>query len=392
MLAALSTLLIAVGTLAILGCNVLATGFFLRTPPRGEQAMGLVVFIFAFVIASAMVLLGSLLVSVRSERAISSAVHLPALISGGATLVISFGVLLAAFVAFTAWAEPTLGGTALRAVKPVFCWTFGIMAPALLAVVLIIDAWCTPAGIEAPSGLLGVLRGLCWALAAMAVLGYLGAGVAYGPPMKQAISKHVASVAAERRRTALPPGMTLEMALRQDLDQLPPTAPLTDYLRFFTMPVLTKNTACRELLTQRMLATAGADDQLLAAMSSDELRSRWGGAEFIRTAPDALLKEHQAAWAAAMRAAILKTCDDIDIRPGFLTDNYELNPNPSEFFQSILRASERFRGTADHAPIDEALKQLAKNADSLNRSKRWDKVSKVMSRAGYPIPNLRGLQ
>lgn len=391
MLASLSTLLIAVGTLAILGCNVLATGLFLRTPPRGEQAMGLVVFLFALIIASGLVLLGSVLVSMRSDRAVSSALHLPGIVSGGATFAISFGVLLAAFVAFTAWAEPTLGGTALRAVKPLFCWTLGIIAPILLAAVLIMDAWSSPASLQTPSGLPSALRALCWVLAAMAGLGYLGAGVAYGQPVKQAISKHLASAAAERKRTALPPGLTLDAALRQDLDQLAPDAPVSDYLRFFTMPVLTKDAACRDLLTQRMLAIPGADDQLLAAMGSDELRSRWGGAEFIRTAPRELLKQHQATWSAAIRAGILQTCDDIDMRPGFLIDNYELNPNPSEFFRSLLEAGERFRGTPEHAPIDEALKQLARNADSLNRSKRWDKVAKVMSRAGYPIPHVRGV-
>jgi hypothetical protein len=388
MLAPLATILIVLGTLVILGCNVLMTGLFLRQPPRGEQAMGLVVVLFGFMIAGALIALASLLASLRSDRALAAVIHLPWWATGILTMVMSFGVALAAFMAFTMWAEPGMSTPPLRALKHVLCWMLGIFGPILLAWLMTVDAFSTPQAIQAQPKMATALRAATWALAITSALGYLGGAYAFGQPVRVAAANVLRSTLASVRGSSLklPPGATLASELRKDLDRVPADEPIPTLLEFFIIDDVADDDECRAILIQRVLDTPDAGRLFAEVMRSNKLRSRWGGSILIHSAPDSTLQANSAPWAHAIQCALLATAQDMDSRPLFLSDNYELNPNPHEFVRVMLQAADRFRDTPHHAALDQAARTMAQNASHLKRDKRWSTLAKVMARAGYPIP------
>jgi len=100
MLVSLATLALAAGTLVLFGCNVFVTRLFLAPAPRGERGVGLLVPLAALAVAAALVTLGGLLGSFRTGRPLADLLPSPAPLAGAITVTVSFGVALAAVLAF----------------------------------------------------------------------------------------------------------------------------------------------------------------------------------------------------------------------------------------------------------------------------------------------------
>lgn len=379
---------VALGTLGILACNTLGTGFFFQKPPRGEYAVGLLPAFVVFIVAAALATLGSVLASLAPERAIAGTFVGPAWVKGTVTGLVGLGVVLSAFAAFATWAEPSLTKGKLRSFKAALCWLLGIIGPVGLAAVIIVDVSTPPHALRSHPTLLSASRVACWSLAALATLGYLACGNAArrhiwrprGRVMQAAISRIKLFV-----RSRLQRGKLLD-EVRRELDRLPANAPLSDMIVYFTNTAVTKDSDCRALLTQRALAYPEMDSQFTSAMSARGLRSRWGGFELVRLATPELLSAHEAPWSEALRVGILRTAEDMAITPMFLLD-FELKPDPKAFVRSLLGAADRFRGSEHYEGLAHALRQLASDANELRPDKRKTAVARVLKRAGYPIPD-----
>ena len=136
MLTPLTILLVVLGTLVILASNALGTGFFLRKPPRGEYAVGLIVHFTLLLKGSGLVVLGGVLASLQSGSVISGFVQTPGWAKGVITVIVSIGVALAAFMAFLAWCQSGSSGGKTRLTAFVLCWLVGIVGPILLHIAM----------------------------------------------------------------------------------------------------------------------------------------------------------------------------------------------------------------------------------------------------------------
>ena len=388
MLTPLAILLVVLGTLVILASNALGTGFFLRKPPRGEYAVGLIVHFTLLLKGSGLVVLGGVLASLQSGSVISGFVQTPGWAKGVITVIVSIGVALAAFMAFLAWCQSGSSGVKTRLTAFVLCWLVGIVGPILLATVLVVDVSVPQQAFRDDPTLSSATRAACWTLAGFAGLGYLAGSLAFGSRVKYMYGRAknwARSLAPFVTRLLMPRGVVLQ-ELRKELDSHPANAPLSDTLSYFTHPMVKRDSACRALLTQRVLAYPGVDGELCTVMRAGSLRDRWSGFEFVRTASPELLKVHEAAWSEAVRIGILQTAEDMDKTPMLLLD-FHLKRNPPAFVKSLIGAAGRFRGTTHYERLADALTQLAHGAEGLRADKRKAKVSKILKRAGYPIPN-----
>lgn len=392
MLASLAMLLVVGGTLIILACNVLVTGFFRGSPPSGDRAMGLVVIFFAFIGAGVAILLGSIVASLCGERALASVLPMSRWTLGVLTVFVGVGVTLASVVAFTLWVEPGMTGPRWRALRPVPCVALGVAAPILFVATLAGDLFAAPtAGDGSPSSH-AVLRGASWTLGVVSVVGWLAGAAAFGQPLRMALGRiaHATTRSIGFRLRSLPPGVTLASELSQDLDSRGNNPPLADVIGYMANPELSHDAQCRDVMMQRLLARPDAHAQFAAMMRSSALRARWGGAELVRTATPVLFDQHESAWATAIHAAILRTADDMDTTPLLLLD-FELKSDPTGLVRSLLGAAERFRGTGHHDSLVRGLQHLSSRATALHRDKRWNKLEKILRRAGYPIPQSAGV-
>ena len=132
MLAGFVTLLVVVGTLGLL-LNILFTQGFLGAAPRGDRAMGLVIPFFITVVAGLGLTLAALLISFRSGNSVRQLIHTTPFIAGCILITVTFGVVLAACMAFICWCEPGATGRGKSTIVLLLGWSAGIMGPMLLA-------------------------------------------------------------------------------------------------------------------------------------------------------------------------------------------------------------------------------------------------------------------
>lgn len=390
MLASLAILLIGVGTLVILGCNVLGTGFFLRKPPRGEYAVGLLSAFVVLFVGCVFIALGSVLAVFVDDHATSVVRGARGWGHGALMVAVGIGIGIAAFLAFLAWCERGSAGGWTRILALVLCWLTGIVGPLLFSATLMLDLLMTPTSLKEQRTLLAGARWGCVLLVGLAAMGYLATGFALWPHVIYHFyrNKHrVASLVRIVKRLRLPRGFLLQ-ELRKELDALPANAPISSLLVYFNDPTVMRNTDCRELLTQRVLAHTDLNGQLCTVMRTGSLRERWSGFEFVRTASPELLKAHENRWSEAVRLGIIHTAEDMDGTPMLMLD-FDLKRNPPGYVKSLIGAAVRFRGSGHDEAINHALRLLASGADGLRNDKHKAKVAKILKRAGYPIPQPR---
>lgn len=389
MLASVVTLLVVLGTLFILLCNAGMTGFFLRSPPRGDSAVGLVVPAIGLIAAAAAITLASLLMSFRAERPTLGLLPASQLVSGILIVAVTLGVVLAALMAFAAWVEPVSANTKLRPLFLALTNACGVIGPLLLATAILVVTWKSSQWI---SGNLTWLRSMCWTLVALAATGYAIGGVLISVPVisrynrMQAIAAQVTpeekAIRDKLRNTPI------EQQLREHLDTLPPDAPLSEVIVYFdpSSSAAKLNAACKTMLIEHVLARPDMSQQLIECAQKREYCFPRGLAELVRALPQDTLLAHQEAWAHAVVVGINAMAEGMAIRPAWLTETFDNKPEPMEHVRAFLAAAERFKGLEGAKQIDEALRQLAKDARELTRDKKWDKLAKELKRAGYPVP------
>lgn len=390
MLASFVTLLVILGVLVILACNAGMTGLFMKAPPRGDRAVGLIVPFVGLIIGAVLIVLAGLLAGMGSGRSAVGMLRETPAMSGLVVVLVSIGVVIAAFMAFGAWAEPLLLGPRFNFVKPLIGWTAGIVGPVMLGAALIAGAWMTPQTLGASPKMLLALRASCWMLVTVAAGGYLMAGAVLGRPLVQRVMTSRTALAsmspAERAARERFRSTPVEELLREELDALPSDAPLPDVVRFFVGSTKELDERCREMLVQRALCVPDVDAQLIEVMGSTPYLDRWGGAEMVRHAAPRYIETHRDQWAHAVIAGIDATAEAMSMRPAWLSETFDLNPEPMELVRSLLGAAERFEGTESHARIARSLRGLAEATNELNRDKKRERLAKELARAGYPVP------
>ncbi len=390
MLASLATLLVVVGTLVLLACNAFGTQLFLAPAPRGDRGVGLIVPFAAMALAALLLTLGSLLAAFRSGRPIAASLPMPIPLTGAVTVIVTFGVALAAIMAFAMWAEPVTFGPRGQATGALLGWVVGLFGPALLATVLLADLWMTPDAFRAHAAGKLFSRGAVWALPLLALLG-VGATVSFIAPSlgismgrARAVAAHDRSQQAslrDRLRTA-----SLATLLREELDSLPADAPFTAYSSYFVGSVVELDDECKAVLVERALGLPDWRTELPRALRGKPYNDRWGAAEFVRLLPEATLLMHEAEFAKAVEEGVLETADDIARRPSWLTEPYDRNHDPLGLIRSLLGAARRFDGRPAHERLSEAIRTLARESSSLKRDKAWRQLAQELEAAGFPIP------
>ena len=76
----------------------------------------------------------------------------------------------------------------------------------------------------------------------------------------------------------------------------------------------------------------------------------------------------------------------MSIRPAWLSETFDANPEPLKLVTSLLGAAERFTGLQGQSQIEEALRRMAKDSNELKQDKNREKLAKELKRAGYPVP------
>lgn len=387
MLAPIVWILVVLGTLAMLACNVLATGGFLAASPRGERAVGLVVPIVIVGAAALIIGLAGVLVAFRAARASTAVVHLGALPSGVLAVVVTFGAALAAAMTFVIWAEPIGEGSWVKFVKPALGWSVGVIGPLVLASVLVIDASQSAGWLKSQPRALLAMRAACAMLALFAVLGYGGVAFMFSQPLRTLATRMTRAVTTSIAGGdgKLPLGASATSILEQELAHTPADAPLADVMHVFVDRNAKGKADCQRLLTSRVVAHPAMREQLVAIMRSKPYDKRWGAAEMIRTAPADVLLANVDAWGEATTAGLLATAEDMATRPQWLTEHFDQNEEPLELVRTLIAAGDRFKQTSHADAIAQAMQQLARDADSLTRGKEWNKLEKELKRAGYQI-------
>lgn len=391
MLVSLATLALAAGTLVLLGCNVFVTRLFLAPAPRGERGVGLLVPLAALAVAAALVTLGGLLGSFRAGRPLADLLPSPAPLAGAITVTVSFGVALAAVLAFAFWAEPVAIGPGGRIARCVVGWTAGLVGPGLLAAVLLVDLWMRPDALRSDAAATFLVRAGLWALPPLALLGYGAAAWTAVPSLRFHVSTARAAGAAERAgRAALRRRLrsaSLVDLFRDELDRLPADAPFMAYASSLTGSPVALDEACVALLAERALGRTDWRGDLPRALRGRACDERWSALEFVRRLPHGTLFRFEAELGPAIEESILATARDLALRPAWLTEPYDRNLDPLGLIRSLLGAAKRFEGRDAEGRIRSALRALARDAATLRRDASWRRLAKELAAAGHPIPS-----
>lgn len=391
MLAVLITLLVLVGALGLL-LNTLFTQLYFGSPPQGDRAVGLVIPFFITVGAALLCTLASLLSACRGGDSLLRLIPTSPFIAGCITIAITFGVAVAAFMAFLCWCEPSMLSRRGSVLIVILGWIGGIIGPLLLATGLLCSAWMSGESVKINPQALRPVMVMFWSLVLIAIVGYsLGGFALYQAFAQQAANRAAAlkqalqqQLSREHER-ALPPAQRL----KNELDAMSPETPLWPIVAYF--PECTQrfplDAQCRELLIARILRVPDLDHAMLATVGGQYYLYRQGVADFISAAPMPLIHEHQESWGQALQLAIQTTADSISCRPAWLSETFDLNPDPLAHVQSLLAASERFRGFPIHDRLAKDLQTLANASTELKDDAKQKKLFRVLEKAGYkPVP------
>jgi hypothetical protein len=387
MLAVFITLLVLIGAAALL-LNVLLTGGYFGSVPKGDQAMGLVIPFFSTAAGSLLMLLASLLAAFRGGDTLARLLTGSPLLGGAITVAITLGVVLAAFMAFLCWCEPPMFGIRSGPLVLILGWIAGIIGPILLSLGLLCSAWMVGETARTSPGLTRALAVMFGALALIALVGYgLGAIALYRTMAQQAANRAAAVQQALNKQATLAETLAKPpvQRLKEELDAMSPSAPLWTIVAYFpeanqSFPL---DAQCRELLVQRALRVPNLEHAMLETAGSQYYSYRQGVADFITAAPAPLVREHQEDWGQALLLMIQSAADAIRNRPAWLSETLDMNPDPLAHIQSLLNASERFRGLPPHPAIAQALQSLANASTRLNDNEKKTKLFAMLEKAGH---------
>lgn len=390
MLASCVTFLAVLGVLVVLISNAGTTGFFTKNPPTGERAMGMIVPFAALVVASLVLVLASVLAAVGAGKSAIGLIRDTPGASGVVLVVLTLGVSIAAFLALAMWSEPLLVGPGLRGVKPLIGWTAGLLGPVVLGAVLIVGAWMPASVMNESASVKAAARWACWVLVALAAGGYGVGGLILGRPVIARVLATRAALArespAEREARERFRHTPIEELLSEELDGLASDAPLSSVVRCFVGSPKKLTDRAREMLVQRALCVPEVDRQLVEMMGATPYLYRWGGAEMVRHAAPNYVEAHRREWATAVATGIDATAEAMMMRPAWLSETFDLNPEPLELVRSLLAAAERFEGSDEYVEISEAIGRMAAATNELTRNKERESLAKALKSAGFAVP------
>lgn len=390
-IASVATLLIIAAVLGF-ALNVVFSGGFLARPPQGQNAVAIVIPFFGSITAGLAIILAGALCAVQARATAGALLGVsPAL---AATLVagVTIGVSLLAFMVFILWVEPMSVSVKLRGLTVVLGWVGGVLGPLLLAAFLLACAWLLPGqSIDDGAGRT-MFRVLVAALVVLSVVGYsLGGAGAYALLAERA--KVRAAVLREKiefnekwdAHNSLPQAERVASELA-NMSASTPLWPIVSYM--VPMPDQESLSAqTRTLIVERALGVPNLDEEMRVTMMARYSLYRQGAAELMIHTPAERFREHEAAWAGALVAGLDTVADRVACRPAWLSETFDLNPDPLGHIRSLLAAAERFHPGPHHVGIDAALKRLAASTNTLARDVKLEMLAKVMHQAGHPISN-----
>lgn len=382
------TLIVVVVTLAVLLMNLGITKCFAGSPPRGDQAMGLVVPFFGLAAAVLLMTFAAFLACFRVSSTGLSTIHTSTGLSGLITVAIVFGATLAASIAFMLWCEPQSMSASLRGVLIPIELLLGVVGPITLAAWLLIAVWNTKDAVAGNAMIATSLKALFWCVVVLAVSGY---GLS-GAFLWKTTSRQVTAIASgfkddAKHFVASGGGIFnfVENEIALEIEKASPDTPLSNFVAVLAdQPKHPKlNDKARMLIIERALKVPNFDQGLRECMSGREYIYRQGAAELLRDVPQEQFDQHRDAWGEALVLGVNQTASGVQCRPGFLTEHFDLNPDPMAHVASLLAASKRFEGWTGYSRLQTEFQTMADESWHLKDDKHLPKFLKMLADAGY---------
>ncbi|MBX3365333.1 MAG: hypothetical protein KF866_11290 [Phycisphaeraceae bacterium] len=344
----LTTILLIPAVLATL-FNAASTKAFAGRPPSGPDAMGVIVLLFAAIIAGCAFVLAAWLCVAAGAF---SWLNAPAGVPFALATIVTLGIVFAAACVVIVWME-----RAKPWIQPVGL-IFGIIAPLLLALTLFLLAWS--AFPDTHPG--RITRFLAAILCLPAFAGYLSAGGLFILFFRQSSANARRTREAriefeaewERKRNRAP----LE-ALHEDFAAASLNTPLWWFIA--SLPDH-DDPACRAFIIDRARRVPDFENDLTHTLDSTHPRYRHGCVDLIRFTPIESLRPE---WAAPLAAAIERTAAELRDHPTWLQPDYEANPYPDELLRALCAAADLFPQAPE--PL-RALRTLAQAASTLQHT------------------------
>lgn len=399
MLASLATIAIVLAVLAILLMNGGCTGLFLNNPPRGPDAMGLIVPIVGLGAGVILLTLGALLAAFRAGSSAIGLLHTEPGVAGLLTVVGVFGAGLAAGMAFILWCDGGAVGPGLKSVQALIEFVAGLLGPLAVGGSLLLGVWMTKeagaAHLAANDGTGILLRVIPWMVGVLAIAGYgLGGSMLYRDFAQKAASRAAQleidlATQAERREFMSKP---IEERVQLELGEFGASAPLWSLAVYLPdkkgeEPL---NDAARLLVIDRILQITDLDEQVRSIMECNYYLYRQGILELIIHAPEAVFATKSAFWAEMLRREIRTTADAVSCRPAWLHETFDLKPDPMAHITALIRATRRFEKSEHHAALQNAMNALSASAHDLKEDGAKGELIELLSKAGYRAPEPSG--
>lgn len=398
LLATFITLIVVPALLAMLLMNIAFTGMFLRRPPHGENAMGLVIPFFGLAATILAFTLAAALAAVRAKSSAVGVLSSSPLFAGFLVIAITLGAALAAGMAFMLWCEPGAAGRSLRAVTIPVGILLGVCGPVVLAAMLLASAWLpkseAAAALAAPGALGLALKAGFVVVCLLALSGYGLGGAMFWKEIQRVIVARTSAVAGavqEQVRWQVGGRSSLTKQLTDELARLPPDAPLSSFIVYLPVQPGARalDEACRDLVIQRALRVADIDGELAGCMKSRQYLDRQAAAEFLISVPAAEFAAHRDAWGRALLLGLEATGDGIYCRPAWLSETFDSKPDPLGHVRSLLAAADRFKDWGEYANLRQHFKKMAEDAEMLKEDSKRGKLLKMLADDGYHAPALR---
>lgn len=333
--------------------NAAMTAAFTDKPPQGANAMGLVIPVFLAIIGAALFLIATW-VCLASGRLdwISPKPLIPTLIATAAT----FGICLAATGILIAWMEN------MGRFVPLGGFIFGIIGPALLAALILLNTWnAADSTRSSPLALIANTLLLTISLCGFA-LGAYGAFKHFKLSLENQSRIAADQVIFESKWARIRARSPME-ALREDYAAMSPETPLWVFIA--SLPERTEPD-CREFIIARALKVPNLNDDLTRTLTGDHSRYRHGCLDLLCFAPASSLNKE---WATPLLRAIDITAQQIQRKPEWLTPDSFSNPDPARHLQSMVDAVARLGETPQLADALRHLKTVVEaTPDSPHKS------------------------
>jgi hypothetical protein len=398
MLAAFVTFLVVVATLAILLMNAGCTGMFFNRPPQGSDAMGLVVPVVGIAGGALILILAAILASFRASSAAIGLLHSSPVVGGIMVVAMTLGAALAAGMVFILWCDAPAVSVALRGFRAPIGIAFGVVGPIVLAGGLLAGVWIGKdvASARLVEGSVAgfALRALPIVIAIQALVGYgLGGCMLWRGAAQQAANIRADLQNRMERDAARAEHMAKPIAQRvaDELAEFSMTAPLWSIVSY--LPGRPDETPldddARRVVVERALKVEHLDQEIEQCMQSQYHLYRQGAMELMLHAPAGVFERNRESWGSLLVRGVHATGESIACRPAWMTETFDVKPDPLGHVETVLKTVERFKDWQGYPRLQELLRQLADDAGMLNADKPREKLLALLAKHGYQPREVR---